>query len=67
MKTNWVRCADELPEEKHFVLIWCSDIKCKFTAYLQDNAWKDARTGVTINTLCDSISHWSVLPDEPNN
>lgn len=68
--TNWIACADGLPEEStpnrtNFVLIW---YRCSFAdwrVHIGERVCGYWRPEGSNGNFDDSVSHWMPLPEPP--
>lgn len=61
-KSSWISVKDRLPNEGIAVLIYCPEIKCKFTAIRDLGAWHYFGGGCW-NVVGWHVSDWMPLPE----
>ncbi len=65
-KSSWISVKDRLPNEGIAVLIYCPEIKCKFTAIRDLGAWHYFGGGCW-NVVGWHVSDWMPLPEHEDN
>ena len=59
-KTEWVPVSERLPEDKQSVLVWCSQYKNIYCAYLEKKQWWIF--GAFIQIVPNEVVAWMPLP-----
>lgn len=70
---KWVEADEKLPDKpdnpgrtrSKCVLVYCPDIKCKFTGCYNFERGKWEYFAVGSVTIKEKVSHWRELPDGP--
>ena len=60
-KAKWIPVSEKLPEEKSAVLVWCSERKNIYCAYLEEKQWWIF--GAFSEEVIEDVIAWMPLPE----
>jgi hypothetical protein len=63
MSEKWISVLQAMPQDTKAVLVWCPELRNKYTAFWCNSEWCHFAPGTRL--LNEEVSHWMPTPDGP--